>query len=463
MMTSKQGTITSKLLDSTVIPHRILEQSINRLLNMDAHGPLQKLLSKALPADLARILDSFPHDMAQQLFFLIPNPTQAASVLKDLRVPTQMAMLNSVETDKLVPILDRLAPDTRTDLIDRLEPEAAARIMERLNLQSQREVHDLMQYASNTAGGIMTSQFFALSENITVAQAIDTVRELAAFEMVFYLYIVGDTGRLTGVSSLRQLLLSKPEKTLGEIMKRRVVKVHTDTPQDDVAELVSRYRLLAIPVVDEEGVLLGMVTVDDVIQVMEREMTGEMLKVAGTSSLETDSQTPLQTFRIRLPWLMTTFLGGVSASMVIHWFDTSFSHLLFITAFLPLILGMADNFGSVVATVASRNLTSSVANLQRFSQIFLRELQASLLLGLFYGLLSISVAWFLFHNLVLGETVGVAILTNMVMTALVATGLPFLFRRLKADPSLASGVIVTTVVNLLGVANYLLVDHWMQI
>jgi magnesium transporter len=461
-MADTTGGFSNYRSDELKPAQRRLVETINRLYHLGASANLQKILARVLPVDLAQVMESLPQERVQELFLLIPDPASAAAVLRELPLAMQQCVLSESAPERMVPVLEQLAPDVRTDIITRLEPELATRYMARLNIQSQHEVATLMQYLPDTAGGLMTSQFFALSESTLVREAIEAVRGLAAYEMVFYVYVLDDLGRLTGVSSLRQLLLAAPEQPLANMVNRRVVKVHTDTPQDEVAELIGRYRLVAMPVVDEEEVLVGLVTVDDVLQVFAQEATDDILRVAGTSGSEIDASSSWQVFRIRLPWLLTTFIGGLVASWIVYQFDGRLVQALTIVAFLPLILGLSGNFGTVAATVAARSLATGSATAGQYWTTLWREMRAAVLLGGVYGLLACGVIWLLFHDAMLCATVGGAIVVNMATAALVASLMPVLFRRLGADPTLASGPLVTMATDILGVMNYFLLATLLQ-
>ncbi|MBF0628285.1 MAG: magnesium transporter [Magnetococcales bacterium] len=439
-----------------------LVETIDRLLNMKATANLQKLLMRIIPADLSRVLEQFPLDEAREVFMQIPDSLHAALVLKELPVFLQQTILSECPPIDVLPILEKLAPDVRADLIALLEPELASRYLGKMDVQMQRDLKSLMQYASDTAGGLMTSQFFALPEATTVTEAIQAVRGLAAYEMVFYLYVVDVDGRLTGVSSLRQLLLADPDATLERMMNKKVVKIRADAPQSEVADVVGRYRLLAVPVVDEAGIMLGLVTVDDVMEVLEQETTDELLKVAGTSSSEIDVISPWRIFRIRLPWMMASFVGGMTCSLIVNYFDHDLTRALILTAFLPLILGLSGSFGTVVATVVSRTVSADSLSARQYFTVAWREARTAVMMGGLYGLLTAAVSWLAFQDMVLTRTVGVAILVNVMLAGLVATGMPGLFKRFGFDPSMAQGPIVVMVLDAVGVTSYFVIATFFQ-
>ncbi len=431
-----------------------LADTIDRLHRRGAIRPLQKVISKAHPADLAAILGVLPEEHVVPIFEKIPDKVVAAEVLTELGSRPRDEILEELPPEQLAPILNELPADRLTDLIGHLDPEMASKLTTLLNRDSREDLEDLLQYAPDTAGGVMTPEFFALTQDASVEQAIEALRGQEEVEMAFYLYVTDEQGRLLGVISLRQLLLAAPGTTLGEIMNRRVVKVNTDTDQELVADLVDKYRLLAIPVVDEDDILVGMVTVDDVIDVIESETTKEMLRMAGTSESEILLHSPFKIARVRLPWLFAAFLGGLAATGVIKHFEGILAEVLALSAFLPVVMGMAGNVGVQSATVAVRGLATGSLELHHINAVLLKELRVGLLLGLFYGLMLGAYGWFAFDSIVLGEVVGLTILLNMTGAAIVAIVLPMFFQRIGTDPAIATGPFVTTAIDVLGVLNY---------
>ncbi|HOG04573.1 MAG TPA: magnesium transporter, partial [Accumulibacter sp.] len=267
-------------------------------------------------------------------------------------------------------------------------------------------------------------------------------------------------GRLVGVVSLRQLLLTRSGTPLHKVMNRRVMKVTTDADQTTVAMLVDKYRLLAIPVVDEDNVLVGMVTVDDVIDVIEEETTRDMLKMAGTSESETLTHSAFKIAGIRLPWLLAAFIGGLAATAVIGQYEAILGEVLVLSAFLPVVMGMAGNVGVQSATVAVRGLATGAIDVRDTVPLVLKELRVGLVLGGFYGVILAIYGYLVHHSLQLGQVVGLTILGNMTGAALLAVLLPMIFQRLKVDPAVATGPFVTTAIDILGVLNYFVIASW---
>ncbi len=431
--------------------------TIDRLYRRGALRPLRRIMTKLHSADLAAAVSVLPDAHIAPVFEAVPEARMAGEVLVQLGAHARDTVLEETPLEKLTPALEQLPPDELTDLIQQLDPELAERLVVLLEQDSKEELEGLLRYEQDTAGGIMTPDFVALADSVSASQAIDSVREQSDVEIVFYLYVTDADGRLVGVVSLRQLLLSAPGTPLGDIMNSRVISVHTDAPQEQVADLVDKYQLLAIPVVDDDKVLVGMVTVDDVIEVIETLTTKDMLKMAGTDESEILTQSPLKVARIRLPWLLAAFAGGLVATGIIQHFETVLVQVLALSAFLPVVMGMAGNVGVQTATVAVRSLATGALDPRAAGVVLFRELRVGLLLGLFYGLVLGACGWWFYGDTALAQVVGLTLLVNMTGAAILAILLPLIFHRLGTDPAIATGPFVTTAIDALGVLNYLLI------
>jgi magnesium transporter len=436
-----------------------LTDVIDRLHRRGAVRTLRRVLIKLHPADLAHALTVLPDGHIAPVFDAIPDERLAGDVFAELGARARACVLEEIPVEQLSPIFEQMAPDELTDTIQQLPEEYAARLMARLAPDSKEQVEGLLRFPPDTAGGIMTPDFFALADSESASDAIADVRQRYDVEIVSYLYVTDAEGHLAGVVSLRQLLLAAPETPLSDIMNRRIVSVRTDTPQHLVAELVDKYQLLALPVVDEHGMLVGMVTIDDVIEVIESQATRHMLRMAGTDHAETLTQSPFKVAYIRLPWLAAAFAGGLIATAIIQRFEPILSQVLTLGAFVPIVMGMAGNVGVQTATVTVRGLATGVLEPQNAGAMIFKELRVGLMLGLVYSVLLGAFGWYFFGDIKLAEVVGLTLLINMTGASVLAIVLPLTFDRLGADPAIATGPFVTTAIDVFGVLNYFLIAN----
>jgi magnesium transporter len=344
------------------------------------------------------------------------------------------------------------------DLLERLPEEQADAILEKMKKDESDEVEDLLRYENDTAGGIMVADFIALAEDTTAKEAIEALqKEYSDVEMPFYLYVVDDYGKLVGVSSLRQLVLVRPESPLKEFMTTDVFSVQTDMDQEEVAKIVARYDILAVPVVDDTNRLVGIVTVDDVIDIFRREATEDILKMAGVGEEFVETKSVLKSTRIRLPWLFASCLGGIVAFFIIGKFEGSLAKIATLAAFIPVIMGMGGNIGTQSSTIVVRGMATGRIDIRDFWSVLLKELTIGLILGVIYGLLIGSVAQIRYSMGALAISVGLAVISSMSIAALVGSMVPMAFARIHIDPAVATGPFVTTAIDIISVTFYFMI------
>lgn len=437
-----------------------MQATVERLLHRNATVHLTNILNKTHPADIAHLFKLLNDRSARTIFDLLPNLDRAAEVLSEMEPSFRNEFLQRVDLDRLVVILSAMADDDRVDILADLPEALRNQILDRLSDKATEEVHELLSYEEDTAGRIMTTDFLALPESMSARTAVQQVRKASETEMVFYLYVVDEEGRLVGVLSLRQLVTAPDETKLSQIMIRDVIKVDVSTDQEEVARMVSRYNLLAIPVVDHDRVLMGIVTVDDVIDVLREEATEDILKMAGTSGEEVISFSIWRSVRVRLPWLFASFLGGIAAVKIIGGFGHIYAEHMVVfaslAAFIPIIMGMGGNIATQSLSITVRGLATGRIEPKRLWRILYKEIRVGLLLGMTYGLLLAGVGYLLNGNIIMGLVVGIAICTNMTMAAVVGTFLPFIMVKLHFDPAVASGPFITTSIDILGITLFFL-------
>jgi len=301
----------------------------------------------------------------------------------------------------------------------------------------------------------MVRDFIALTENTTAKEAIESLqKEHSEVEMPFYLYVVDDYGKLVGVSSLRQLVLVPPETPLKELMTTDVFSVQTNMDQEEVAKIVARYDILAVPVVDETNRLVGIVTVDDVIDIFRREATEDILKMAGAGEEFVETKSILKSTRIRLPWLFASCVGGIIAFFIISRFESSLNKIAALAAFIPVIMGMGGNIGTQSSTIVVRGLATGRINIRDLWAVVFKELSIGVILGVVYGLVIGSVAHARYSMGALAIAVCIAVISSMSVAALVGSLVPMGFARINIAPAVATGPFVTTAVAIISVFFY---------
>ena len=437
---------------------KILTDSIKRLLRRRATTHLSNIVSKTHAADLSVVFRSLSISQQHELFNLISDIEQKGILFSELDVDTFLDFVEEIELDDLVEVFEQMPNDDVADLLGRLPEEKADAILEKMEKDESEEVEDLLRYDNDTAGGIMVPDFIALAEDTTAKEAIESLqKEYSDVEMPFYLYVVDDYGKLVGVSSLRQLVLVRPETPLKNFMATDVFSVQTDMDQEEVAKIVARYDILAVPVVDETNRLVGIVTVDDVIDIFRREATEDILKMAGVGEEFVETKSVLKSTRIRLPWLFASCVGGIIAFIIIGKFEGSLAKIAALAAFIPVIMGMGGNIGTQSSTIVVRGIATGRIEIRDFWSVILKELAIGVILGIIYGLLIGSVAQVRYSMGALAFSVGLAVISSMTVAALVGSMVPMVFARIHIDPAVATGPFVTTAIDIISVTFYFMI------
>ncbi len=434
---------------------QVLQGSVSKLLRRGATPNLKKALGKIHPADIAHLFRYFSLNEQKKLLGLVPNLDLAAEVFSEIDPDSQAKLAELLDKDFLISLVGEMADDDSAVLIRSLPNELAEDVLAALNDEISDDVEQLLGYDEDTAGGIMSTDVFSLRQELTVKQAIEAMQDSKDYEMVFYVYVVDEHNHLVGVLSLRQLLTVPPSTCLANIMTTDVLRVRTDMDQEEVAELVAKYNILAIPVVDEHGKLMGLITVDDVIDVMRDEATQDILRMAGTSEEELMyGYKSFQVARLRLPWLLATLAGGVVTGTLMWFFRATLEQVIMLVSFVPVITGMGGNVGGQTSTIIVRGFATGRIDFTMLRQVFFKELRVGLIMGSVCGLMIASVAMIWHQNLYLGLVVGLAMVIAISVAACMGVLATAFFKKVGIDPAIASSPFVQTVNDITGILIY---------
>jgi magnesium transporter len=431
----------------------VLLESVRKLLRRGATVHLLNMLLKVRPADLAEAFKSLDEQEKSAAFRLLAERAvpQAAALLGLIHPAHRADVLRGMGPEELAPVLQRLPSDDVAEILSIGPQEDRDRILSLMQKETSEEIQELLEYEEDTAGRIMTTRFLALPESTSVQEAIACVQKAQEAEMVFYLYVVDAQGSLKGVLSLRRLLSVPPTTALKDIMTSDVISARAETDQEEVARIVSQYDLLAVPVVDAENVLIGIVTIDDVVDVMREEATEDIYKLAGTSDEERLTKSTLKAAGLRLPWMFAAFGGGLLGALVIRAYTPWIARAATLACFIPVVLGMGGNIGTQAATITARGLSTGRISLRLVSEVIFKEIRIALLLGSIYGtLLGIAAVFLVGLRPGEGLAVGLSLWMSMGMAAVLGAVLPMILKSVHIDPAVATSPFVTTAVDLLG-------------
>lgn len=415
---------------------------------------LRTLFPALHPADLAEILTEL--EEAEQVGVVSTlEDEDAALVLQELEPDAQLAILRRMDPARAAHIFSEMSRDDLADLLGDVAPEEAVDILEMMPEQEAADVQGLLEYLEDTAGGLMTTEFIALQQDITAAEAIETLRRLAPdAETIYYLYVVDQGNHLVGVLSLRDLIIAGPGVPLGEIMNRNVITVPANTDQEEVARVVAKYDLLAIPVVDDRRRLLGIVTVDDVVDVIEEEATEDIMRMTASSIAEDTERGAWSRAVKRLPWLLILLAGELITANVIKGFSATLEALTLLAFFIPVIAGTSGNAATQSLAVVVRGIGTGGVDPRRVWQVVGREARVGIFVGTVTGFV-LGVATFLWHgDANLGFALGFALAVSMTVAATLGGFFPVLVERLGFDPAVASGPFITTLTDAISMFIY---------
>jgi magnesium transporter len=431
--------------------------SVKRLLRIGATANLVNLLQKQHPADLAQVFSELTDKEREAAFtpLVERNGRLAMEALSEIGAESGARLLATRPSEEIARLAQEIPSDDAAAMIDHLPEDLSAAVLDLMRSKESKVVENLLEYEEQTAGRIMNPNVFALNEDMTVGEAITEIQSSRDVEMVFYLYVVDERRHLVGVVSLRRLLLVSPETPLKRIMTADLISARVDMDQEEVARQVAAYNLLAIPVVDEENKLVGVITVDDVIDVIKDEATEDIYRLAGVAGDERVFTPATESLRKRLPWLGVNLATAFLAASVVGMFTGTIDALPILAAFMPIVAGMGGNAGTQTLTVIVRGIALGELTWSNSRQALFKEALVGLGNGVALGLIAAAVAWAFRGDPMLGIVLGTAMVINMFVAATAGVLIPLGLRAANVDPALASSVFITTMTDVFGFLSFL--------
>ncbi len=410
-------------------------------------------LNGTQPVDVGEYITQLPKQQRAIAFRLL-NKHQAIDVFEYLPKQVQEEIINSLHDIQVAQIIEAMSPDERAELFDELPAGVVKRLLQELSPEQRQATATILGYSEGTAGRMMTTEYVRLREGLTVGEALSKIRRQDEDkETIYYAYVTDDNRKLVSVVSLRQLLFTFPDVLIRDIASDRVIKVRTEMPQEEVAQIMKRYDLIAVPVVDREERLVGIVTIDDVVDILEEEATEDIQKLAGVSGGDEQALSPpVLTIRKRLPWLFGVMLLYIGASSAIAPFQSTISMVPVLAVIMPLFSNTGGTVGIQALTVTIRGLGVGEITPQDTLKILRKELQAGLGTAVALGLTMIilSLIWAPPQERWVSLVAGTVMAMNTLVAVTLGTLLPMGLKRLKLDPALVSGPLVTTMLDAVG-------------
>ncbi len=442
----------------------VVAQQLESLLEAGNYDGAKLLLGPVQEVDAAEAIGSLPRTLQALAFRLLPKD-EAIEVYEYLDAAVQQTLLERLRSGEVLELVEEMSPDDRVRLFDELPAKVVRRLLAELSPAERRITAQLLGYEAETAGRLMTTEFVDLKEFHSAAQALAIVRRRARdTETIYSLYVTDGSRHLTGILSLRDLVTADPEARIGDVMTREVVSVDTDTNQEEVARAIQRYDFLAVPVVDREQRLVGIVTVDDVIDVIEQEATRDLYAAGAVQAGDEDDYFQSNLFTVarrRVVWLLVLLVANSGTSAVIASQELVLKQVVVLAAFIPLLIGTGGNVGAQSSTVVIRGLSTQRLQAMGAWRAIWREAVAGALLGLLMVLAVVPWAAYVAGSWGVATAAGLSLVVITTLAATAGAALPLLFDRLGLDPALMSAPFIATITDVAGVFIYLQLASWL--
>lgn len=428
--------------------------ALRDLISQRADGFILNILRDLHPNDIAELARNLTREERSYLYSLLDS-SLASEVLLELNQPMQNEFVEQVDNSLLSEVIEEMDSDDATDLISGMPTELAEYILDSINEEDSAEVRELLKHEKDSAGGIMAKEFVALDQDMTVDQAIRKIRRMAEeIERIYNVFAINRNNQLVGTVPLQKLLLARPGIKVHHIMDQEVVCVRTDMDQEAVAQVFKKYDLVSIPVVDESGKMVGRITVDDIVDVIEDEASEDAQKIAGITEVDIRETSPIRLTRSRLPWLIIAFFGEIVTGILMSQFEATLKEAIYVAFFVPLIMAIGGNVGNQSAVVIIRGLATGEIGILEMGRRLRNELWVALMLGVVLATAILLIAGIWFGDYQIGVVISLALILVIINAALTGAILPFILKRVKIDPAVATSPFITTSNDILGLLIY---------
>ena len=434
---------------------RSYQQLLTKLLRHGAYPQIRKIIEKTLPADVSPVLPLLLDEDRKRILSLLIEAGKAARALLELDERDLREIIDSTDDATLAAVCSSSAPDDAADLLDALDEERRDRVFDLLGATHGARLEVLLEGEEETAGSLMTTDYLALDEDMTVAEAIEAIRQYPRKETFFYVYCVDSGGHLVGVLSLRSLILADANGRLRDIMVQSVVRTHIDSEPEEVAQVVSKYDLLSVPVVDVQNHLVGVVTVDDVLDVIQEQAEEDLLHLAGVDASERVTTPAKTSFRMRFPWLAINLATAFLASWVVSRFEGTIRNWTALAVFMPIVAGMGGNAATQTLAVFIRGLALGEVDWKTGLHPILKQIAVGFANGAANGSMTMLIVGWWTGDWVLAVILFVAMMFNMAVAGFAGGLVPLALEKLGFDPAVASSIFVTTFTDVGGFFTFL--------
>jgi len=440
------------------------KEKLEKLINAGQEIKILTLISRFHPDDIAELLENLEEEEKSKLFRLLDVET-ASDVIMELNDISRELIIEDMSSEELSEIVDDMPSDDAADFIGDLPEEQKQEILSHLDHEKSEDVQMLLEYPEDSAGGIMQTELISVKQHLTVSAAIDLIRSLSDEVEDFHnVFATDENEKLVGVLPLRKLILAKPETSISSIMDKSLIYVNADMDQEEVANTVKRYDLISLPVVDGDMHLLGRIMVDDVIDVIQEEDSEDIFRMAGISE-EEDVVYSGATYKVcmtRLPWLVFILFGTLLSGYFLWVYESTLKELLALVTFVPVICAMSGNVGVQSTSIVIRGLATGRIDFLNLKKMVLKELVVGIVIGLICAFIGACIGVLWHGNMIMGVSIFLAMFITITFAAFTGVLIPVFFKKMKIDPAVASGALVTTSNDLIAINIYFLLASWLM-
>jgi len=436
----------------------MLKMTYNQILEYfenNRQNRLKEKINLLHPADSAQIINELPSEYQFTAFSLL-NDENASDVLPALYDELREDILEKMQQNRLVKIIDEMETDEAADIIGELEDDVSKELLKKIDKEDSEDIKQLLKYDEESAGGLMQTEIIAANQEMKRDEIIEYIREnYEEVENIHYIFVVDNDNKLIGLLEVTRLLLAKPQRKAKDVMDKEVISAQVDMDQEQVAHIFRKYDIYILPVVDKENHLLGRITVDDIIDVIDEEASEDVYKMVGLESEDRVFTSPLSSVKKRLPWLTLNLFTALLVSSVVGIFEQTIARLSFLAVLMPIVAGLGGNSGTQTLTVITRGIALGELTIRNTFKAIIKEITVGIVNGILIGSAAVLIAYLLKSNIMLGIVLGTAMICNMFIAGLVGSLIPIIMKSLKIDPALASSVIITMLTDIGGFASFL--------
>jgi len=427
---------------------------IKNLLENDQLDFIRNILADLHPADISDLMEHLDSDDRKKIFSILPRQT-ASEVLAELEDPPTEVLLEEMDTHDIAKMLDHMDSDDAADVLAELPTEKATEVLEKVEEESSVDIQELLTYREDTAGGIMAKEYAAINANFTIQQGIDELRRIKEKVGEFYnVYVVDDFGKLVGLISLKELVLADPNLQVKDVMNSEIISIESHVDQEEVAKIFQKYDLVSVPVINHRQKLIGRITIDDILDVINEETDEDLRRIAGTGEEDILEESIFKISRARIPWLIMSFFGEIVSAFIMDSFSATLGQIIAAAFFIPLVMAMGGNTGTQTSIIVVRGLATGEIGIRDIRRRLWREIRVTLLVGLMLALLIFGIVTLWQNNIRFAAVLATTLMVVVINASIFGSMIPFFLKKINIDPALATGPFISAFNDVVGLLIY---------